>query len=344
MYEDKLCNELRKEEFKSLLMANVGYTTGKKNCTIIPFGEAIKLLNEKVKDNLIKMKGWKHSKDIYTSQSGVSKTKEEWFKDVKRDKVPAFTLTSYANNIASAQEILNPYIIVDIDGIEVTDKIFDILNSRPFVLGSAISTSGEGVWSVIKFDINAVTNGEDLKELVQALYEKYDCDYGIKIDRSCSNPNRLRFVSPYEFELNDYYEGPFTFHKSPNKQVKLKDEIQMDYFNTGSTNVPPRFQFLGEQGEDYYREAKMPYIKYGEEGKNYELLWSYSNAIYKICGDEGFKVFCNYFPTTSEGELKKYWGTSKNSRKDIRNFIQRELVGIGVIDRESSVDKSDLEW
>lgn len=340
-FDELLKKKEREDEFKSLLMTNVGYTTDKMNCSIMTFGQAITSMSKGMKDILKRMKGWKHNDELHTNPVGTTQTKDFWFNSVKKG-LPAFTLTSYAPLTRNAKEILNPYIMIDIDGVEVTDELFAKLNSLPFVVGSAISTSGEGIWSVVKFDINAVTDGEDLKDLVQALYEEYKYDFDISIDTSCSNPNRLRYISPYDFELNDNYESIFTFTKPKRKINKVKDVST--YYTTGSTIVPPRFQFLGNQGEDYYREANMPFSYNGEEGKNYELLWSYSNAIYRCCGEDGYSIFTNYFPTTPKSILDGYWNSSRNFEKDIRDFIKRELIGIGVIGRESSIDKSDFEW
>lgn len=340
-FNKTLKKKMREEEFKALLMSNVGYTVDKSSCSIITFGQALRSMNSSMKDILKRMKGWKHNEELHTNPLGTVKTKDAWFSDIKKG-LPAFTLTSYATLVRNAKDILNPYIIVDIDGVEVTDELFEKLNSLPFVLGSGISTSGEGVWSVVKFDINAVQDQDDLKYLVQALSEEYLYDFDINIDTSCSNINRLRYISPYDFELNDNYEYQFTFTK-PKRKIN-NNNMEEDYYSTGSTIVPSRFQFFGNKGEDYYREAKMPFCYNGEEGKNYELLWSYSNAIYKCCGEEGYEVFCNYFPTTPKNVLDGYWSSSKNYSKGIRGFIQRELLCIGVVDRESSVDKSDFEW
>lgn len=323
------------EEFIALLTTNVGYTTDKKNCTIMRFGDAVRMLDQNRKDRLRMMKGWKHSEDLYVER-GIQKTKREWFSKEKLG-LPAFTLTSYAPLTENAKEILNPYIVVDIDNIEVTDELFEKLNSLPFVIGSAISTSGEGVWSVVKFDMDAVTDYNDLRDLVDSLNGWYLEEFGFGIDLQCKNANRLRFLGPYDFEPNYKYEDIFVFIKPTKKSSSFAsiDSGDMTVFNdpiqsTGKCEVSGSYQYLGKENEDYYRSySYLPYID-ETSGKNYQLLYKYANAIYRCCGEKGWEVYCNYFPTTRKNILKGYWNSAKGYKKEISGFIAKELIKLGI--------------
>lgn len=331
-------------EFNDLMRCNVLLTNNIKTSSgkLATFAEAIGKLNlsnyKDIKSALIGMKGWKHSKELHVNPSGISKTKEDWFKGVKENNVPAFTLTSYAYSTGEAKEILNPYFIVDIDNIEVTDKLFEELNSQPFVVGSALSVSGKGIWSVVKFDMNVIKDKDSFRILFEAVSSYYKGFLDVDIDSQCKNINRLRCVSPYDFVPNLKYIKPFEFtERNLKEKTKKKKSTYNDineYYYKASV-VPPEYQFNGQRDEDYYRTKEMPWFyKKEDDGRNYNLLWTYSNAIYKCCGDKGEEIFYNYFPTTPQSVLSSIWGSSQNRPADdkVRRVIVDELVRLKLID------------
>lgn len=333
-------------EYYNLRKCNVLLTDSIKNSSgkIATFGEAIDRLNlnryKDIKNALIGMKGWKHCKDMHTSPSGTSKAKEDWFRDVKENNVPAFTLTSYAYSTGNAKEILNPYFIVDIDNIEVTDELFEKLNSLPFVIGSASSVSGEGVWSVVKFDMNVVKDKDAFRILFEAVSNYYRNYLDVNIDSQCKNINRLRCVSPFEFVPNLKYSSPFEFTEKDLKEKTRKSNSRSTYNDQNeycykNSSVPSEYQFRGQTKEDYYRTVEMPWFyKSEDDGRNYNLLWAYSNAICKCCGDKGEDIFYNYFPTTPQSVLSSIWSSSQNRPADdkVRRVIVEELVRLKLID------------
>lgn len=329
---------IRDKEYEELLNSNVSVLKSIESSVcqgVCTFRDIIQNFPKFEEAEVVKgMKGWKHSED---------KEKKLQYSTTKV-KMPAFLLTTVipaGTTPIGRKEIINPYIIIDIDDVEVNDETMEKLNSLPFVLGTGVSFGGDGYYSVVKFS-SSVDNEEKFRQMFDQLVDEYEA-IGIGIDKSCSNINRLRAYTPYEFCRSVNYEREF----EPNLNVKKKSPIISEedtlnlskYQKTGSSSIPRRFQFLGERTEDYYREAPMPTMYYGEEGKNYELLWIYSNALYKHCGEDGYEILRNYFPTTEKKVLDGYWPTSrKNAKMDVRNFITKELMSLGIIEVDYDLD------
>lgn len=90
----------------------------------------------------------------------------------------------------------NHLLLIDIDKQDnpsmTIGQIKDIVNNDPYTLYSSLSCGGRGLFAIIPIDDNG--KEDDFKAIAKALIDYYK-GKGITLDGSCTNPNRLRFIS-----------------------------------------------------------------------------------------------------------------------------------------------------
>lgn len=319
------------------------------------FGQVLNLASQLDDIQKLKeMKGFKHSSDP---------EKEERFKEAKLGTL-AFTLTGTvaAGDLrTNTKDISNRFLIVDIDNIETSPENLKKVNTLPFVLGTGISCSGEGFWSVVAFELSEVKNKEDYTRLYKILVKIYEA-FGIEIDKQVSDLTRLRVVSPYEFCWNDEYMEPFSLDNIYNyiedldgieielEETKLPKNFEVAEYKgylepTGNTTIWSEFQFRRDHrnGGVYRRSVKIP--EFFEES-NYHIRYSYANAIYRFLGEAGHKVYMNYFPEDDPKrltELEGVWKSSRNWKGPVSEVVRRELVEQGILKNVINKEKENVK-
>ena len=329
-FED-IKEKFQKVEFYRLLTSTVSVKDAFNSKTVrnMMFKDFLQFRNDSRYKRLLynakMMKGWKHNTELYNGM-----TKNDWFQYIKKS-VPECTLSTYSDNgsLRGLNSPKNPYIIIDIDNVQISDEILDKINSISCVVGTSISISGEGLWSVVRISEEIKTENQ-FKQVFKLLVNEFSL-IGLDIDTQCSNVNRLRVLSPYEFELNNNFCSvfePMIKVDEPDKEVcESYDVISLD------SNIPDKFRIYGKEGQDYYRKATDLSLEFPEKsGRNYHILYSYANAIYRVFGDEGFKIFNLYFPETSEDILESYWGSAKGWTGFVKQSIIRELEQLEFIE------------
>lgn len=313
---DKMYGSIEKDELRSAKISVVKNVSSSNTSTLTTFGlllDNIKNLEsiEEVKE----MKGWKHCGD---------KEKENKFIETKKN-LPAFTLTTHVENgesLRKGTEIKNNYIIIDIDNIEINDEVFSELNSFYFVIGSGISVSGEGIYSIVKFD-ESVDNKDKFKEMFSQLEEFYK-DRDFEIDKSCSNINRLRVISPYEFKWNREFEEPFC--------PSFKEEI-----STKSLDMNINDYDVNILGKDIIRE---PY----EKGNMFWKRYGWSNTIYNCFGEKGKSLFMDiFYEDGDKDELEAIWKTSSRGDKESSSYCLRRLEEAGYLKKKEKIIKDEYD-
>lgn len=125
----------------------------------------------------------------------VSSTKDKEERTEYKKSVPCFTGSGTFNEGRESKDLQNHsgYIICDVDNVEDINEAKKILSLDKYVYACFVSISGKGVCFVVKID------GKKHAEAFDGLMEYYYNNYGIRIDSSCRDVNRLRFVSfdPY---------------------------------------------------------------------------------------------------------------------------------------------------
>lgn len=278
---------------------------------------------DEVKD-FIRMRGWKHCGDP---------EKEKEFVNLKTSKVPAFTLSTYARENESLKDVgerpRNPYIIVDIDFNsieEVNPETFKKINSLPFVLGSSISISGLGYWSVVKIDISKIKSKKDWKKLYNELYSYYE-DYDIKLDIQCSNINRLRVCSPYEFIWNDDFEEEY-------KPVLAPDYTKKELSDLYKEEDTDKYE-SGEFGNRVFKEAY-------QSGNNHWKRLSWANTILNVFGEDGEELYYSIFSDDPniDNDVDNTWNwcvNNRNGQYKSNAYCLRKLEEMGWIRRKPQI-------
>lgn len=278
-------------DFKRLKDSKVSIVLGVTNSntsTLATFNDILDLAKCDEIQEAKKAKGWKHSE------------RAEEYKRLK-SSLPAFTITTFGYNGESTRffvkKPLNPYIIIDIDNIEVNENNTNKLNSFPFVLATGVSVSGEGYYSIVKFNNLIVDDEKSFSILFKKLNEYYK-EQGYEIDKSCSNINRLRIVSPYELYWNNSYKEEFS--------VDIDElEEEESYINEKKTVDVDDFVVIDEGHEDFV----VPYVP----GKMYNERISWANTIYNVYGDAGYSLFMDIMrEQPNKEELANLWKTAHN--------------------------------
>ena len=160
--------------------------------------------------------------------------------DLAKDKVPAFTMSGvfpeHQRNDSSLLSHSNR-IVMDIDGLE--DSVEDVkqaLMEDQYTESVFLSVGGLGLAVVVKID-----GSEHLRSFLQ-LEQYYINNYNLKIDQSCKNTSRVRYVtsdpdiyvnmdSPvFEIEQEELftpeqYNLPASKNKAINKSTSIAKEI-----------------------------------------------------------------------------------------------------------------------
>ncbi len=114
-----------------------------------------------------------------------------------KDNILSYTPSCYCPIGGTAKDVehVNPLIAVDIDekdnkGLSI-EEMRTKINSLPFVMYSSISVGGRGMYALIPI---AEANKNDFKGVFKALEEDF-IKLGLKLDGSCVNVNRERYMS-----------------------------------------------------------------------------------------------------------------------------------------------------
>ena len=165
----------------------------------IPLSEALNL-------------GISHKKDIDTLRTIDREHNETEYKRAKGN-LPCFTVGCVCGETTSRIKTYNNLVSIDIDNkdnphLELS-HLKTKVNNLPWVLYSAASVGGKGLFAIVKIGGNL----QEYKEHYAALVEEFE-NVGINVDKRCSNPNRLRYIS---YDEEPYFNSSAIIYK--NKKV-----------------------------------------------------------------------------------------------------------------------------
>lgn len=289
LFEENEMEEAREE----LLSCNVSLVHNYRDTKTksFRFGKVLELAKHEQFQKIRNFKGWKTSDDP---------EKRDYFKNEIKSKIPCFMITTYGDDgverLQIKKEVRNPYIIIDIDHVDTDDKdLFQKINSFPFVLGSGVSISGTGFWSIVKFSKVRVHSDSEFKNsLFTQLKEIYSKE-GLEIDEACNDTTRLRVLSPYDFVWNDEYKGefePVIHYYAEIAEVEVKVEENTSGYKLDGNDISISYV----EGNEYYRER-----------------YSYSNTLYCLYQEAGYDLFKKIFSDhPNQKELDSMWNSSRN--------------------------------
>lgn len=212
----------------------------------------------------------------------AEKNKEE--RTELKKKVPCFTGSGTFNDGREDKDIRDHsgFIICDIDEVDNINETKTILSNDKYVYAVFTSISGKGVCFVVKID------GKKHAEAFDGLMEYYYNNYELRIDTSCRNVSRLRFVS---FD-------PFLYH-NPSSE-KFKEYVVRPKISKKESS----YLFVGSQFEKIIQ-----------------------NITSDICGSYTgwFEVGCAIASKYGEGGLKYFEHISQYRQSSKRKFAEVEV-------------------
>ena len=160
-----------------------------------------KVLNEYTLYNAI-MLGRNCKEEIEAVRSIDRQANESEYRQAKA-KVLSYTPSCVcASTTAKEVKEVNPLIAVDLDakdneGVTI-EEMRKKINSLPYVMYSSISVGGRGMYALLPI---AEDNKNDFKGVFKALESDFN-KIGLKLDSSCINVNRERYMS---YDDNEYW-------------------------------------------------------------------------------------------------------------------------------------------
>ena len=146
--------------------------------------------------------GKEHKKEIEAVRSIDRQANESEYRQAKA-KVLSYTPSCVcASTTAKEVKEVNPLIAVDLDakdneGVTI-EEMRKKINSLPYVMYSSISVGGRGMYALLPI---AEDNKNDFKGVFKALESDFN-KIGLKLDSSCINVNRERYMS---YDDNEYW-------------------------------------------------------------------------------------------------------------------------------------------
>lgn len=186
---------------------------------------------------------------------------------------------------------LNGYIVIDID-TEVPEEMISALKYDKYTRVIHRSFGGDGICIFVK--INQL---KDFRDSFTGLAQYYLDNYNVTVDASCSNPNRLRYLS-YDPDLWENPKSSVFTHKAIEKAPKPK-EMSFVYSKDDLDFI---FEQIKEKGIDLCEEDYSRYVRIG---------MSLANK-FGESGREKFHFVCSYGG--------KY--NSKHTDRDYTGFVK----------------------
>jgi len=235
-----------------------------------------KVLNESNLYNAI-ITGRICKKEIEAVRS-IDRSKDEIAYKQAKSKVLSFTPSCVcASTTAKEIKQINPLIAVDIDakdneGVSI-EEMRKRVNSLPFVMYSSLSIGGEGMYALIAIKEE---NKNDFKGVFKALEEDF-IKLGLKLDSSCVNVNRERYMS---FDDNEYWNTKCEVYT---RKINIPTQVNTALLR-GGDNAKPLTQREYNKVRDMVEDIKANKLQLT---KNHTDTLMLANCIANVWGEEG---------------------------------------------------------
>ena len=336
----------------------------------IPFLKERKKMSEYLKEGIYKLPKDKLSEKDFTQvldydMSVVANTFRKGKYELIKSVLPAHTVCSYNKSIKTGkdkQHITGHHglIVIDIDNeLTFTQKEF-IKSLQPY----AILPSTSGNWRpYFRIDVSekSIKRFGGISNLHEAYWDNFDRIFREKeifIDESCSNVNRLTFISP-NTEFADYYideEAPEI--KAPNKEdlvanksyKELKKSVESLDDDTAPEILKP---ILVKELDSLILDCQQHNYQPMFDGSNmYSRLRNFNYSFLNILGKDdtitylckllsltkldervsttsyinrGYDYIINEFYSKEGAESPQSWKYIFTLRKDVEDFISKKI-------------------
>lgn len=240
-----------------------------------------KVLNESNLYNAI-ITGRICKKEIEAVRS-IDRSKDEIAYKQAKSKVLSFTPSCVcASTTAKEIKQINPLIAVDIDAKDnegvTLETMRTKINSLPYVMYSSLSVGGKGMFGLIPI---SESNKNDLKGVFNALNEDF-IKLGLKLDSSCINVNRERYMS---FDDNEYWNKQCEIYT---KKISIPTQVNGHPTRVEINANKPLTEKDKQKVDLMIEDIKANKIQLT---KNHTDTLGLANAIANVWGEEGRELF-----------------------------------------------------
>lgn len=278
-----------------------------------------KVLNEYTLYNAIML--GRNCKEEIEAVRSIDRSKNEIAYKKAKAKVLSFTPSCVCKGeTAKEVEHVNPLIAVDIDekdnkGLSI-EEMRTKINSLPFVMYSSISVGGRGMYALLPI---AEANKNDFKGVFKALEEDF-IKLGLKLDGSCVNVNRERYMS---VDDNEYWNDKAEIYT---RKINIPTQVNKQPLQGLEINANKPLTAKDKQKVDLMIED----IKENrlQLSKNHKDTLGLANAIANIWGEDGRELI-HLIRSQREGYDK--YKTDCNYDYVLDNLDDNERYGLGFI-------------
>lgn len=224
---------------------------------------------------------------------------------------------------ASNISYLNGLIVIDID-CEIDNTMLSNLKQDRYSFITHRSFGGDGVCIFVKI------NPDKFLESFNGLADYYFKKFAIVIDKSCSNPNRLRYIS-FDPDLHLNEKSAKFITKNPNQYKEIKEQNYV-FTNSDFDNVLDQIKSRSIDlcKDDYFRYLRIGFAifnKFGASGlQHFDFICSFGSKYnykdvekhYKNFSKDGQTTIATFYHYCKEEGVEIY---SQNT-KDIINSVK----------------------
>jgi hypothetical protein len=252
---------------------------------------------------------------VLKARAAKAKGEDQAYKDLKMQAavITGSVVMKSGEKTAANIEYYNGLILIDVDTNVTQDQIEALKKDRyTYILHR--SFGGEGVCIFVKID------PEKFKESFEGLAQYYYSNFGLVADRSCSNPNRLRYIS---FDPDLFENKAANKFKSKAKQKEIKES---NYIFSDSD-----FGFILDQ----IRSRSIDLCK-----DDYSRYMRIGFALFDKFGETGFHYFdevCRYGSKYDSKAIQRHWKSfSRDGKTTIATFYHLcKEEGIDIYSKET---------
>lgn len=222
--------------------------------------------------------GKEHKKEIEAVRRIDRQANESEYRQAK-DKVLSYTPSCLCQG-ETAKEIkqVNPLIAVDIDakdneGVSI-EEMRKKINSLPFVMYSSMSVGGRGMYALIPI---LEDNKNDFKGVFKALESDFN-KIGLKLDCSCINVNRERYMS---YDDKEYW---YTKCEIYTKKISIPTQVNGHPTRVEINANKPLTAKDKQKVNEMIEDIKANKIQLS---KNHRDTLAIANCLANILGEEG---------------------------------------------------------
>lgn len=230
--------------------------------------------------------GRKHKEEIEAVRS-IDRSKDEIAYKKAKAKVLSFTPSCLCPIGGSAKaenvEHVNNLIAIDLDakdneGVTI-EEMRKRINSLPYVMYSSLSVGGKGMYALITI---SESNKNDFKGVFKALEEDF-IKLGLKLDSSCVNVNRERYMS---YDDDEYWNKQCEIYT---KKIKIPTQVNDTQYKGVEVNAnKPLTEREYNKVKSMVEDIKKNKIQLT---KNHTDTLGLANAISNVWGEEGRTLF-----------------------------------------------------